>query len=117
MTHSLRTALFAALVLAAPLAFAQDATAGQAQASQAQVPETAPPPASPAPAQTSEKKSWADVDTDKDGALSRDEAATIPALAEAFDAADTDADGKLTAEEYKAHAAGKDGDKAPAANR
>lgn len=103
MTHSLRTAVFAALVLATPLAFAQDAGASQAQAAtQAQ---DVPPAEAPAPAGSTEKKSWADVDVNKDGSLSRDEVGSVPALAEVFDAADANADGNLTADEYKAHVA------------
>lgn len=115
MTHFLRTALFAALALATPLAFAQDAATEQAQATDAQAQDATATEQAPTAA-TSEKKSWADVDTNKDGNLSRDEAAVVPALGSVFDAADANADGSLTADEYKAHATKAqqgEGDKAP----
>src|SRR3546814_469888 len=70
-------------------------------------------PTSPqATAPTAEPKqvTWADLDVDKDGSLSKAEVATVPALTQVFDAADADADGKLTAEEYKAHAAATSGE-------
>jgi hypothetical protein len=51
------------------------------------------------------KKSWADVDMDKDGKLSKTEAASVPALGQVFDQADADADGSLTADEYKSYVA------------
>src|SRR3546814_16968539 len=64
-------------------------------------------PTSPqATAPTAEPKqvTWADLDVDKDGSLSKAEVATVPALTQVFDAADADADGTLTAAEYKAPA-------------
>ena len=80
------------LALSMPLAFAQDtaepdqqqSTAGQA--AQGQV-------------------SWADLDTDGDGNLSRAEAAALPELAAIFDQADADGDGNLTPQEYQQYAA------------
>ena len=48
------------------------------------------------------KQGWADVDTDKDGAISKQEASSNAGLSQVFDQADADTDGKLTAEEYKA---------------
>lgn len=48
---------------------------------------------------------WADVDTDGNGSISRAESAALPGLAAVFDQADADADGELTADEYRAHAA------------
>lgn len=86
-------------VLSAPLAFAQSAAtppeqdAAAAQAGQAGA--TAAP----------QKKSWSDVDTDKNGSLSKSEASSVPALGQVFDQADADADGALTADEYKAYVA------------
>jgi len=109
--------------LSTPLAFAQSAEASA---------QTAPPTEAAAQAETSAqgvtaateadtapaKKSWSDVDTDKDGSLTKSEASTVPALAQVFDQADGNADGTLTADEYKAYVAkvqggtaGKDGDK------
>jgi hypothetical protein len=39
----------------------------------------------------------------KDGNLTKAEAAAVPALGQAFDKADANADGSLTPEEYKAY--------------
>lgn len=87
-----------ATAIAAPAAFAQDSTTttDQAQAAQSQ-------PATPAPATPAEpgKKTWADLDVNKDGNLDKTEAAPIPSLEAVFDIADTNADGQLTGEEYK----------------
>ena len=96
--------------LSSPLAFAQSAdtsvdtappadAAAQAEAGVQNTTATTQVGAEPA------KKSWVDVDADKDGSLSRAEASTVPALAQVFDQADADADGTLTADEYKAHVA------------
>ena len=96
--------------LSAPLAFAQS-TEASAQA--------APPTESATQADTSAqgataateagvapiKKSWSDVDVDKDGKLTKAEASTVPALGQVFDQADGNADGTLTADEYKAYVA------------
>ncbi|MDQ3205195.1 MAG: hypothetical protein M3Q40_01475 [Pseudomonadota bacterium] len=46
---------------------------------------------------------WADIDVDGDGNISRAEAAAVPALAQAFDDADGDTDDMLTAEEYRSY--------------
>ena len=51
------------------------------------------------------KKSWADVDMDKDGNLTKAEAAAVPALGQVFDKADANADGSLSADEYKSYVA------------
>jgi len=51
------------------------------------------------------KKSWSDVDTDKDGKLTKAEAGNVPALGKVFDQADGNADGSLTTDEYKAYVA------------
>ena len=53
-------------------------------------------------ASSNAKQGWADVDTDKDGAISKQEASSNAGLSQVFDQADADTDGKLTAEEYKA---------------
>lgn len=96
--------------LSAPLAFAQSAEASA---------EAAPPAEAAAQAETSAqgataatgtgvapaKKSWADVDADKDGKLTKTEAAVVPALGQVFDQADGNADGTLTTDEYKAYVA------------
>lgn len=96
--------------LSAPLAFAQSAeasaeaappTEAAAQAEAGTAGAAAATQAGSAPA----KKSWSDVDTDKDGSLTKSEASTVPALAQVFDQADGDADGTLTTAEYKAYVA------------
>jgi hypothetical protein len=111
--------------LSAPLAFAQsqtdasstDASAQSTTASDASAQSTTPTDASTqsqsattsndASAATTQgdpsKKSWADVDADKDGNLSKAEAAAVPALGQVFDQADANADGSLSADEYKAY--------------
>jgi hypothetical protein len=93
-------ALFAAL--AAPAAFAQDATstADPAQTAASQ-PASSAPQSDTAPA----KKTWAELDTDKDGNLNKVEAASIPSLQAVFDQADTNADGALSGDEYKTYLA------------
>ena len=97
--------------LSAPLAFAQqaeqappteqsaDAAAATAGDAAAQASEPAATAAAP------QKKSWSDVDVDKDGNLSKTEASSVPALGQVFDKADSNADGSLTAAEYKAYVA------------
>ena len=107
-----------AAVVSAPLAFAQDANAsatGQENAAaQPATPATpADPqagtsavPATPAqPAATAGKVTWSDLDADKDGKLTRTEAAPIESLSQSFEAADADKDGALTTDEYKAYLA------------
>ncbi|MDR7135339.1 hypothetical protein J2X06_002548 [Lysobacter niastensis] len=81
--------------LSAPLAFAQSTDAA--------APQAAPPAeqAAAAPAAAPQKKSWSDVDLDKDGKLTKTEAAAVPALGKVFDQADGNADGALTTDEYK----------------
>lgn len=59
----------------------------------------------PTDAAAPQKKSWSDLDTDKDGNLSKSEAAPIPSLQAVFDKADANADGALTGEEYKTYLA------------
>ena len=107
-------AVFASL--SAPLAFAQQAdpaaatattqsaasTDASAQAATAAQATTSNDAAAATPA-SGAKKSWADVDLDKNGNLSKAEAAAVPSLGQAFDKADSNADGSLTAAEYKAY--------------
>ncbi|MEO8365701.1 MAG: EF-hand domain-containing protein [Pseudoxanthomonas sp.] len=108
--------------LAMPMAFAQSDTAESAapqteqpSPTEAATPTEAAPPAESATgasmqsteqaagaASSEGKQGWADVDTDKDGAISKQEAASNAGLSQVFDEADADTDGKLTAEEYKA---------------
>lgn len=101
-------ALALSAALAAPMAFAQSASEqapptgdAAAEASATQDPATA----AAAPAPSAQKKSWADVDTDKSGNLSKGEAAAVPALSQVFEQADSDANGQLTPDEYKNYVA------------
>lgn len=87
------------LLLAAPLAHAQDPVDPVAK------PQTVQPQPAPTPAAAPQARqlSWADADTDADGNLSKSEAAAVPGLVDAFDAADSDGNGQLTEDEYRAH--------------
>ncbi|WP_363800545.1 EF-hand domain-containing protein [Lysobacter firmicutimachus] len=101
---SLLAALAVVASLSAPLALAQSAptasdAASPATAAQSETPAAGQPAAAP------QKKSWADVDGDKDGNLSKSEAAAVPALGQVFDQADADANGSLTPDEYKSYVA------------
>ncbi len=102
MNTSNRKPLIIALALTAAmsssLAFAQEQDATAAEATQQA--ETATMNDAEAP-----RKSWADIDVNQDGSVSKDEAASVPALSQVFDEADADADGSLTADEYKAYVA------------
>lgn len=91
--------------LAAPMSFAQDTPASDAAQDTAQT--AAGQPASPAPqsAAAPAKKTWAELDIDKDGNLDKTEAATIPSLQAVFDQADANADGALSGDEYKTYLA------------
>ncbi len=101
--------------LAMPMAFAQDATTEDAAPPQTE--QTQPTPTESAESATgattqpaeqatsaasSGKQGWDDVDIDKDGAISKQEASANAGLSQVFDQADGNADGKLTADEYKA---------------
>ena len=115
MTKNTRTPLIALVALSAalatPLAFAQqkteDAATQQAQqteptAEQATGSATQSPTQSTQSAADGGKQGWADVDTNGDGNISKEEAAANPGLSQVFDQADANADGSLTADEYKA---------------
>ncbi len=97
-----------------PAPQAAEATATQATATQAtattdtmgaQPATQAAPQAAPEPAAASRKVTWSDLDGDKDGTLTKTEAAPIESLSKVFDKADADGDGSLTAEEYKQYLA------------
>ncbi len=111
MNHTSRKSLIGALALvaslSAPLAFAQSAQeAGAASADAAATAAQDPSAQQPAAATAApQKKSWSDVDGDKDGNLSKTEASAVPALGQVFDQADADANGSLTPDEYKAYVA------------
>lgn len=97
--------------VAMPMAFAQSPTstgAPTAQSPTEQVEDAArAAEQNQAPAAATEQRqvTWADLDADGDGNLSKTEAGSIPSLAQVFDQADTDGDGKLTPDEYKAYVA------------
>lgn len=81
--------LAAGAVLTMPLAFAQDTTTSAGAQTGA----------------SGNQLTWADLDANGDGNLSRDEATAHSALAAVFDQADGDGDGQLTADEYRTFAA------------
>ncbi len=94
--------------LAAPAAFAQSSTGTPSPTASptAADQQTAPPDAAAAPAASQGKaKTWADVDSDKDGKISKSESASEPAVGQIFDQADSNKDGSLTTDEYKAYIA------------
>ena len=96
--------------LSAPLAFAQSDTSSSTQSTPPAEAATPPTTSNDAAAATTagdpaSKKSWAEVDTDKDGNLTKMEAAAVPSLGQVFDKADSNADGSLTPDEYKAYVA------------
>ena len=110
MTLKNRKPLIAAALVAmlsAPLAFAQSTTPQSSDPAAASADQAGASGASATQgsANSSGKKSWSDVDTDKNGSLSKSEASSVPALGQVFDQADADADGALTADEYKAYVA------------
>jgi len=106
-------ALGAALVM--PLAFAQSEPTTATQDPTAQDPAAtaatqdaatqATPTDQAAPAAEPKQMTWADVDTDKNGSISKDESAQLASLAQVFDDADGDKNGELTPDEYKAFVA------------
>src|SRR5690606_17305722 len=91
--------------LAMPMAFAQDATTPAPQDPTAPTAPTTDPAQSTAPATGQQPLTWADVDVDGNGTLSKAEAGALPSLAQVFDDADADNDGELTPDEYKTFAA------------
>ena len=96
MKHA-RKPLFGLIALSAalamPAAFAQDASTA------AQDPATAPQPAAQPESQS---LTWADLDVDGNGTLSKVEAGNVQSLAQVIDDADTDKNGELTPDEYQA---------------
>lgn len=97
---------------AIPSAFAQNAES--AAANDPMQAEGAMQPAQPAtPAAPPNQVTWADLDADKDGNLSKTEVATVPELSQVFDSADGNKDGKLSADEYKTFAAANSGGAKP----
>jgi len=101
MSHSNRAFLSILLILSAacamPLAFAQQTPPPTSETGEQpqQANDAATPTAAPA------KKTWSELDVDKNGSLSKEETSGIPSLQAVFDQADSNADGALTGEEYK----------------
>src|SRR3546814_3306771 len=87
-----------AAAVAMPMEFAQTAPTTDA-GMQPTSPQATAPTAEP------KQATWADLDVDQDGSLSKAEDPTVPALPPVFDAAPAHADATLTADEYKAPAA------------
>lgn len=98
--HASLALAFAAMFAAPAAVLAQDGTAPQAAAQPAA---SSDPQSAAQPANASGKKSWADLDVDRNGSLDRQEASALPALAKVFDQADGNADGALTGDEYRAY--------------
>lgn len=101
ITPEVRAAEAAAVESAAAAETAQDASVQDASVQDAGQPSPTATGAQPTGAQLG----WTDVDADGNGTISRAESAALPALAAVFDAADADADGELTPDEYRGHAA------------
>lgn len=98
-----RKPLLAMIALGAALsapAFAQQMQ--QDPQAAAAVPSTSAASQSPSGASSQGQQGWNDLDTDKDGAISKTESAANPGLSQIFGQADGDGDGKLTQDEYKA---------------
>ncbi|CAN7198093.1 EF-hand domain-containing protein [Pseudoxanthomonas sp. LjRoot168] len=112
MTNNNRKPLIALVALSAalamPLAFAQEKTDDAAQAQQTEQSAEQAAGSATTPTQSTEagatqaKQGWADVDTNGDGNISKEEAGANPGLSQVFDQADANTDGSLTADEYKA---------------
>jgi hypothetical protein len=83
------------------------ATAAISATAQSTTPTTDPAKAQSQPATATDagKQSWSDLDMDKDGNLSATEASANPALGDVFVKADSNADGALTGDEYRAYLA------------
>ncbi|GAB3047298.1 EF-hand domain-containing protein [Stenotrophomonas tumulicola] len=93
-----------ALLVAAGSVFALPAMAQSAAPTQQQPPTTGAPTqqAQPAAQSGGDGQTWASVDTDGNGTISKSEAAVNAGLSQVFEQADTNADGELTPDEYKA---------------
>ena len=90
--------------LAMPAAFAQEAAPTPQDPTPTTI-TTADPAQSTAPSSQQQPLTWADLDVDANGTLSKTEAGNLPQLAQVFDEADADNNGELTPDEYKAFVA------------
>ncbi|MCW4456026.1 hypothetical protein OK348_14635 [Flavobacterium sp. MXW15] len=104
MTLRNRNSLFALVAAAgAALAFPAMAQDAQQQAAEAQERAAQAQQTDAAAAQASEGgQTWASVDTDGNGSISKQEAQVNAGLSQVFDQADANGDGQLTPDEYKA---------------
>lgn len=89
-------------VLAAPSIHAQSTAP---MTDPAQTPASQPASPSPQAEAAPARKTWADLDIDKNGNLDKAEAGGAPSLQAVFDQADANADGSLTGDEYKTYLA------------
>jgi hypothetical protein len=89
------------MVAAAPLAFAQQGTPTSGQDPAPATGSTGQP--APQAAAGGQGLSWADLDADGNGNLSRQEAQRHAGLSNVFAEADADANGELTADEYRSY--------------
>jgi len=88
------------MIAAAPLAFAQQGAPTSGQGSSPTTDAAAQPARS---SDGGQGLSWADLDADGNGSLSKQEAQRHPGLSKVFAEADADADGELTADEYRGY--------------
>ncbi len=91
--------LILGMMAAAPLAFAQQTTPTDGQQSP---PGSTQDAAAQSQSSGGQGLSWADLDTDGNGNLSKTEAQRHAGLAAVFADADTNGDNELTADEYRA---------------
>jgi hypothetical protein len=94
----LGVAIAVALAAWTPLAYAQTQAQDAAERAEA--------PAAMATKPTTAPRPFEELDQNADGAISKDEAAVDPPLAQVFGTLDKDADGRLSPEEYAVHTQG-----------
>ena len=93
--------LILGMVAAAPLAFAQQGTPPSGGQDSSPTTDTAAQPARSADG--GQGLSWADLDADGNGSVSKQEAQRHAGLSKVFAEADADANGELTADEYRGY--------------
>lgn len=87
-------------MMVSPMAFAQEASQQQEQTQAQQAQQQGQGEAA---AQESRPSSgWQELDKDGNGSLSKTEAAGVPSLSQIFEQADSNQDGELSQDEYKA---------------
>lgn len=100
MKTSVRSTLAASSVLLAALSLPVAASAQEQETPPPKTQSDAPPSSDPA---TPTPRAFAELDSNGDGSISKDEAASDPALTQAFGMLDQDADGTLTPAEYQGY--------------